>query len=77
MQYRQLYDGEEPSNWELYRLIADVHKAVNGNGQKGLVKTVEEHTSQLKLIGGSIALLVPIIAMVILKVLDNAARLTH
>ena len=45
---------ETPTIAELYRLVKRIDHSLNGNGQPGLVKTVERHDAWLKVIGGAL-----------------------
>jgi len=58
MEYRQQREGEqEPTNWELYRLIVDIHREIQGNGQPGLKQIVGRHDTWLKSLWAVFALL--------------------
>lgn len=45
---------EAPTLAEVYRLVKNIDKALNGNGQPGLVKTVERHDAWLKVLGSGL-----------------------
>lgn len=39
---------------ELYRLVEKIDRTLSGNGQPGLVKTVERHDAWLKVLGSGL-----------------------
>jgi len=51
---------------EIHDELLMIRKAVIGNGDKGLVQVVEGHSMALKIIGGAVALIVPILLATIL-----------
>lgn len=47
-------DDTLPTIGEIYRLVKRIDRSLNGNGQPGLVKTVERHDAWLKVLGAGL-----------------------
>lgn len=47
-------NGGEPTLGEVYRLLVKVDHTLHGNGQPGLVKTVEKHDAWLRVLGAGL-----------------------